>query len=153
MHLYFFHLCLMSNKIYLHVCLNCPLSAPNVYSNRIVTCASLQRLWSGTNRKDACGHEVRWVCSILSCESDSSEAHSKGECLQACMNTEDRKERSSESKHGEKNTRGLNWIVYTILLWIWNLFLPVALLCLQDHKKQLPIPAKWNHSPAWFQDF
>lgn len=30
---------------------------------------------------------------------------------------------------------------------------PNSPLCLQDHKEQLPIPAKWNHSPVWFKDF
>lgn len=38
------------------------------------------------------------------------------------------KESKSESESRGKSTRGLNWITFSVLLWNWSVFLPLALL-------------------------
>lgn len=70
----------MNNVIGLHLCLRCPVSMLNIYSVRIVMGVLLKRLWSGPDKKDACGTQGKVSAHCPELKSASTEADSKGEC-------------------------------------------------------------------------
>lgn len=91
--------------------------------------------WVAVTEKVLVGQEARRGAEGLPCQA-KNQPHlkltaKKSLCLRACLlrTWASRAEESkNESEYGEKNTRGLNWIICTVPLWNWSVFPPLAFL-------------------------
>lgn len=127
-------------------------SVPNIYSVGIVKFLSLKGSLSSSNRKGGTGGKRMYdYPAKLRISRSLKLTAKKNLCLQACLlrTWASRAEQIKiDSEFGEKNTGMLNWVICNVPLWNFPKLSP-----LQNHKEQLPIPAKWSHSPVWFKNF